>query len=330
VGKSGRKNWTQCVLWDDVVSVLGLRISPTNRKSFVVSYRSGGRKRLKSLGKWGQLSLTDARKQAIDFLESQTETTPEPAVSPPAVETVRELSEAYLEYARSGKRNWRPDESRIHRYVIPVLGRIPLSEIEPTDVGSLRARIVSVFPAEGTAIGKVVRAIFEWGEREGALPWSTGRPTRKIRKPPRRKRKKRKAKRKAAPPPPVARIPPAPAPAPPPKPAADPRRYQHLRLLQPFDESAAARADILDLSPIRMEIETTSALQVGGTYPFEIRRGDRAVEVEAKVLACRLARMARTPLGGQQPLYRAKLVFTRELSPEPAAAWAALLKEEDD
>jgi hypothetical protein len=329
VGKSGRKNWTQCVLWDDVVSVLGLRISPTNRKSFVVSYRSGGRKRLKSLGKWGQLSLTDARKQAVDFLESQIETTPERRKSPPAVETLRELSEAYLEYAKSGKRNWRPDESRIHRYVIPVLGRVPLSDIQPTDVGNLRARVVSVFPAEGTAIGKLVKAIFEWGEREGVLPWSTARPARKVRKPlQRKKRKKRTAKRKAAPPPPVARTHPTPAPAPPPKPAVDPEKYRHLSLLQPFDESAAARADILDLSPIRMEIETTSALQVGGTYPFEIRRGDRAVEVEAKVVACRLARMARTPLGGQQPLYRAKLVFTRELSPEPAAAWAALLSKD--
>jgi hypothetical protein len=317
------------VLWDDVVSALGLRISPTSRKSFVVSYRSGGRKRLKSLGKWGQLSLTDARKQAIDFLESQDGETPRPEAPSPAIETVRELSEAYLEHAKSGKRNWRPDESRIHRYVIPILGRIPLSEIQSTDVGSLRARVVSVFPAEGTALAKLVKAIFEWGEREGALPWSTGRPSRKISKPPRRKRRKRKAKRKAPPPPPVARIPPPAAPEPPPKPAADPERYRHLRLLQPFDESAAARADILDLSPIRMEIETTSALQVGHTYPFEIRRGDRSVEVEAKVLACRLARMARTPLGGQQPLYRAKLVFTRELSPEPAAAWAAVLSEDD-
>lgn len=60
---SGKGN-ARCVLWDDDPRGLGLRIFPSGHKSFLLSYRVSGRKRLMALGDYGVLTLDDARKRA--------------------------------------------------------------------------------------------------------------------------------------------------------------------------------------------------------------------------------------------------------------------------
>ncbi|MGB7934104.1 MAG: hypothetical protein WCH04_18125, partial [Gammaproteobacteria bacterium] len=46
----GETRWTRDVRWDTKVPGLGVRITPNNRKTFVLSYRAGGGKRLMTLG----------------------------------------------------------------------------------------------------------------------------------------------------------------------------------------------------------------------------------------------------------------------------------------
>ena len=48
-GADGRTKWSRCVLWDDAVRGLGLRITPAGKKTFVLSYRIGNRKRQMAL-----------------------------------------------------------------------------------------------------------------------------------------------------------------------------------------------------------------------------------------------------------------------------------------
>ena len=52
------------ILWDETVKGLGVRVTPAGVKSFVLSYRAGGRKRLATLGRCAELSLRDARERA--------------------------------------------------------------------------------------------------------------------------------------------------------------------------------------------------------------------------------------------------------------------------
>jgi integrase len=52
------------VLWDDDPVGLGLRVFPSGRKTFVLSYRTLGRKRLMALGDAGVLNLEAARRRA--------------------------------------------------------------------------------------------------------------------------------------------------------------------------------------------------------------------------------------------------------------------------
>ena len=61
----GEARWTRDVRWDGKVPGLGLRITPNNRKAFVLSYRVNGSKRLMTLGAYGTLTLDQARQKAI-------------------------------------------------------------------------------------------------------------------------------------------------------------------------------------------------------------------------------------------------------------------------
>ena len=61
----GQTRWTRDVRWDHKVPGFGLRITPSNHKSFVLSYRVNGTKRLMTLGDYGTLTLDKARDKAI-------------------------------------------------------------------------------------------------------------------------------------------------------------------------------------------------------------------------------------------------------------------------
>ena len=52
------------VRWDSELRGFGVRVYPSNRKAFVISYRADGRKRMMVLGDFPTLTLTQARKRA--------------------------------------------------------------------------------------------------------------------------------------------------------------------------------------------------------------------------------------------------------------------------
>ena len=58
------------VRWDNLLPGFGVRIYPNNKKVFVLSYRTQGRKRLMTLGAYGVLTLDQARNSARRQLTS--------------------------------------------------------------------------------------------------------------------------------------------------------------------------------------------------------------------------------------------------------------------
>ncbi|NNL74686.1 MAG: DUF4102 domain-containing protein [Silicimonas sp.] len=56
------------IIWDDTIKGLGLRVTKGGARSFVLSYRADGRKRLMTLARVSEISLEDARKLAGDHL----------------------------------------------------------------------------------------------------------------------------------------------------------------------------------------------------------------------------------------------------------------------
>ncbi|SFN15133.1 protein of unknown function [Nitrosomonas communis] len=58
----------RCVIWDGSLAGFGLRVYPAGKKSFILSYRYNGRKRLIIIGQYVLLTLEQARKEAKKYL----------------------------------------------------------------------------------------------------------------------------------------------------------------------------------------------------------------------------------------------------------------------
>lgn len=140
--KSGGKT---SILWDNQVKGLGLRISTAGTKTYVLSYRINGRKRIASLPRASEISLKAVRELAgnqlvkirmerVDPLEVKQEAREAPTVSDG-------LEKFFHDYApiriRMGKLKASTlNEYRKHstRYVEPVLGKLKIADVDKKTV----------------------------------------------------------------------------------------------------------------------------------------------------------------------------------------------------
>ena len=174
MSKGGRKRWSRHLLWDDGLPGFGLRISSTNRKSFFVTYRVGGRKRTKTLGTADRLQLDEARQQAAELLESFDASLPSEATGRPqaeGVETVAQLADAYLEnHLKGSAPSWFADQRLMKTHIKPAMGRSRLAEVTQADLANLGNRVARRFPADARRLKPLLKAMFDWAAEQGL--WS--------------------------------------------------------------------------------------------------------------------------------------------------------------
>ncbi len=151
------------VRWDGEVSGLGLRLYPSGRKSFVLSYRIGGRKRLLALGDFGTLTIEQARKRArrhlgaiedgIDPLEERRKAG--------QGRTLGELIETYVErHAKVHKKTWLDDQQRLERHVPAAWKSRRADAIMREDIAQIHDRIGRKTPYEANRLQEVLRKMF--------------------------------------------------------------------------------------------------------------------------------------------------------------------------
>ena len=135
------------IRWDDKVSGFGVRVYPSGKKHFVLSYRIKGCKRLFTIGKYGDpFTLEMARKKAgklkggiIDGDDPLRHRQEERAAP-----TVKELAKKYLsDHAERNKRpaSVRADRTMIEKIILPHLGSRKVADITFADVDALHAKL---------------------------------------------------------------------------------------------------------------------------------------------------------------------------------------------
>ena len=127
------------VRWDDAVRGFGVRIYPSGRKAFVLSYRVNGRKRLYTMGTYGTLTLDKARLKANKLL-GEAEDGKDPAETRRIARhapTISKLCDRYMaEYAEGRKKpsSLYNDRIMIDRFIVPALGGRKVADVTRADV----------------------------------------------------------------------------------------------------------------------------------------------------------------------------------------------------
>jgi integrase len=175
---------TRDVRWDTLVPGFGIRVYPTGKKAFVLSYRTHGRKRMMTLGTFGVLTLDQARTAARKHLvevEIQDVDPLEERRKESQGETLGELCTKYLEeHAKAHKKSWRDDERRIEKHLRPAWGKLKAKSIKRADVSALHLKIGGAAPYEANRTVALVSKIYELAERWGFVPEGHPNPARGI------------------------------------------------------------------------------------------------------------------------------------------------------
>jgi len=171
------------VLWDDVIPGFGLRIYPSGKKSFVLSYRARRRKRWLTIAPYGVLTLKQARERAKALLASVLDGQ-DPAQNrrlESEENTFSELCDSYLErHAKVHKRTWQDDERRINKRLRPRWGTQRVTAIYQTDVSLLHHEIGKQYPYEANRTVELLKSIYAKAMAWGYLPRLHDNPTAGI------------------------------------------------------------------------------------------------------------------------------------------------------
>ena len=173
----GKKPGAWDVRWDDEIPGFGVRVYPSDKKSFVLSYRHKGRKRLIVLGRFGaDLTIDEARTKA-----RQTRVQVKDGLDPiderekaSKGRTFNDLADAYIEYAKQKKKTWGTDERRLDRHIPASWRRRQADAITADDVGRLHAKIGATTPYEANRLLSLLHRMFALAQRPAWAYVETG------------------------------------------------------------------------------------------------------------------------------------------------------------
>ena len=182
------------VRWDGEVTGLGLRIYPSGRKSFVLSYRHKGRKRLMVLGRYGtDLTLDQARSLARANLSKIKIKEIDPLVERARARKAQTFVELWADYltghAKPNKKTWVEDEKRFYRHIPASWHGRKITDVSKSDVRKLHASIAETGPYEANRVLALLSKMFTFAANTDIVPAGFPNPVRGIE---RRKEYKRK------------------------------------------------------------------------------------------------------------------------------------------
>ena len=157
-----------CYLWDTEMAGFGVRIYPTGRKSFVVSYWTQGRRRFYTLGPFGKLTLHQAKSEALEvFLRVRRGE--DPAADRRASRSapkMTDLADRHIqEHAKikNKPKSVKRDRRAWDRCVLPKLGKRRVKDVNRADVARLMTEMAET-PAMANKVLTLLSKAFNLAE----------------------------------------------------------------------------------------------------------------------------------------------------------------------
>lgn len=172
------------VRWDTSLPGFGVRVYPTGKKAYVLSYRNAsGDKRLLTLGQTSKITLDKAKEVALKEL-AQIVDKKDPVQEKRLKRqgpTVADIFEDYLErYLKPKNRSWKESERMFRHDILPAFGRKAIQDVTSQDIVALLDKVVD--RGSGTMSNRIlanIKRFFNWSIERGLLQHS---PADKIRK----------------------------------------------------------------------------------------------------------------------------------------------------
>lgn len=162
----------QHIVWDDEVPGFGVRLYPTGKKSFVLSYRDNGRKSIMVIGSYSVLTLDRARKDARAKLVGLNN-----GVNPLQErqkerqgKLIKDLCKAYIERHAVNKKSGKDDITRIERFIIPEWGNLLVTNIKRADVAALHSKLGKHGHYQANRIYSLLSKMFNLARVWGFVP----------------------------------------------------------------------------------------------------------------------------------------------------------------
>lgn len=160
--------------WDDALPAFGIRVYPSGRKSFIVSYRAQGRQHFHTLGQFGPMTVHEARTCALGVLAA-VRRGDDPAGDRSdywKAPTMADLFERFMrEHARPRKKATSvvTDKRIWQLHVLPQLGKRKVADVERADVSRLHAEMAET-PYQANRLLAVLSKAFNLAEVWGWRP----------------------------------------------------------------------------------------------------------------------------------------------------------------
>ena len=182
---------SDAVFWDRELAGFGVRVYATGRKVYVVQSRGPWGPKRVTLGRYGEMSCEEARKQAALVID-RIKRGEEPGSRPPEAElTVAGLAERFMR-DHAGTR-CKPDTAATYRSLIanhvePALGGMALEEVGRAEVAALHHALRETPVTANAAVG-LLSKMFRMAEAWGLVPAGSN-PCRGLRRYRTRKRER--------------------------------------------------------------------------------------------------------------------------------------------
>lgn len=171
-----------CIYWGR--RGFGVRVYKTGARSYVLSYRIGGRKRLLTLGEVSEVTIGRAEDLAAAYrlrisegndpvVERRSESRPVRSIPKPqssSSKSVDALCDTYLELHAKHKRSGDSDRRLIERFVRPRWGKLPAAFVTRSQVAMLHADVSKRTPGQANRLLAIVKTMWKKASMWGFVP----------------------------------------------------------------------------------------------------------------------------------------------------------------
>ncbi len=178
----------EVIIWDTDVPGLGLRVTPSGARSYILKTRIGGGRsapvRKPTLGKAGDLTPDQARTKARAWKALAADGVDPARHQQVAGRTVADLCAEYLEVHAPRKRSGEDDRAKINMHVLPRLGRRLVQDVIHADVERLH-RAMKATPYSANRVVALLSKMFSLAMKWG---WVDRNPAKGVEKYPEERR----------------------------------------------------------------------------------------------------------------------------------------------